>query len=116
MEFCRKHNCPLEDCEHHPHHAPRGFAYTTIDMDKGCKQLADHLAAEAAKGERIQKMSLGTACVIFHNIDNPDISEEEKAAAIFKVINMETHNGVTKASMLKVLRWLLELSFDIREE
>lgn len=115
MEFCRKHNCPLEDCQHHPSHAPRGFAYTARDMDTGCKRLADHLVEEAAKEERIQKMSMGTACVIFQNIDKPDISTEEKAAAIFKVINMETHNSITKAAMLKALRWLLELSFDIQE-
>ena len=49
------------------------------------------------------------------NIDALDISDEEKAAAIFKVVNMETHNSVTKASMLKVLRWLLEFSFEIKE-
>lgn len=116
MDFCRKHDCPFTDCEYHKKKAPFGIAYTSRAMDKVCKRLGDHLAAEAAKEERIQKMSLGTACAIFHNIDNPDISEEEKAAAIFKVINMETHNSVTKASMLKALRWLLELSFDIREE
>ena len=79
------------------------------------KRLADHLAEEAAKEERIQKMDMGTAYVIFQNIDALDISDEEKAAAIFKVVNMETHNSVTKASMLKVLRWLLEFSFEIKE-
>lgn len=115
MEFCRKRDCPLDDCQHHPSHALRGFAYTTTAMDVGCKRLDDYQAEEAAKAERIQKMSMGTACVIFQNIDNPDISTEEKAAAIFKIINMETHNSVTKASMLKALRWLLELSFDIEE-
>lgn len=115
MEFCRLHTCPMGDCEYHPCHAPRGFAYTSRDMDVGCKRLADYQAEEAAKADRIQKMSMGTAYVIFQNIDNPDISTEEKAAAIFKIINMETHNSVTKASMLKALRWLLELSFDIEE-
>ncbi len=116
MEFCRKRTCPLDDCQHHASQAPRGFAYTARDMDMGCKRLDDYLAGEAAKEERIQKMSLGTACVIFQNIDGPGISTEEKAAAIFKVINMETHNSITKAAMLKALRWLLELSFDIQEE
>lgn len=115
MVFCRLYKCPMDDCKYHPCHAPRGFAYTSRDMDVGCKRLADYQAEEAAKEERIQKMNLGTACVIFQNIDAPDISDEEKAAAIFKVINMETHNSVTKASMLKVLRWLLEFSFEIKE-
>lgn len=115
MEFCRKRDCPLEDCKYHSSHAPRGFAYTSRDMDVGCKRLADYQFEEAAKVDRIRRMNLGTACVIFQNIDKPDISTEEKAAAIFKVINMETHNSITKASMLKALRWLLELSFDIQE-
>lgn len=115
MEFCRKSVCPFTDCQHHSCHAPRSFAYTTRDMDPGCKRLDDYQAEEEAKAKRIQSMSTGTAYVIFRNIDNPDISTEEKAAAIYKIINMETHNSVTKASMLKALRWLLELSFDIEE-
>lgn len=115
MEFCRKHDCPITDCKYHQKRAPFGIAYTARDMDMGCKRLDDYLAGEAAKEERIQKMSLGTACVIFQNIDNSDISTEEKAVAIFKIINMETHNSITKAAMLKAIRWLLELSFDIRE-
>lgn len=117
MEFyCRLSKCPLEDCEYHSRHAPHGCAYTCRDMDVGCKRLADYQAEETAKAERIRRMNTGTAWAIFQNIDNPDISTEEKAAAIFKIINMETHNSVTKASMLKALRWLLELSFDIQEE
>lgn len=116
MEYCGNPKCPLMDCEHHSCHAPGGCAYTTWRMDLSCKRLADYQAEEAAKAERIRRMNTGTAWAIFQNIDNPEISTEEKAAAIFKIINMETHNSVTKASMLKVIRWLLELSFDIQEE
>lgn len=112
MEYYGNPKCPLMDCEYHSCHAPGGCAYTTWRMDLSCKRLAGYQAEEA---DRIQKMSIGTAYVIFQNIDSLDISTEEKAAAIFKVINMETHNSVTKASMLKALRWLLELSFDIKE-
>lgn len=115
MEYCGNPKCPLTDCEHHSCHAPGGCAYTTWRMDLSCKRLADYQAEETAKEERIQKMDMGTAYVIFQNIDALDISDEEKAAAIFKVVNMETHNSVTKASMLKVLRWLLEFSFEIKE-
>jgi len=67
-------------------------------MDDTCARYKDYMAEEAAKRDRIQRMTIGNACVIFQSIDTPDISEEEKAAAIFKVI-----------------RWLLELSFDIQE-
>lgn len=115
MEFCRKTKCPFTDCEHHPGHAPRGFAYTATPRDKDCKRLADYLVDEAKKEDRIRRMTLGDAYIIFQNIESDKISTEEKAVAIHKIINMETHNSVTKAMMLKVIRWLLELSFDIQE-
>ena len=70
---------------------------------------------EAAQADRIRNMSFGTAYMIFQNIDIPDFSIDEKGTAILKIISMETHNSVTKASMLKALRWLLELSFAITE-
>lgn len=70
---------------------------------------------EAAQADRIRNMSFGTAYMIFQNIDSPDFSIDEKGTAILKIISMETHNSVTKASMLKALRWLLELSFAITE-
>lgn len=115
MEFCRAKTCPFEDCPHNPHHAPHGFAYTSLPMDEDCTRYKEHLAAEAAKAERIRTMTTGTAYRIFNAIEDEDVSNEEKAAAIYKIINMETHNSVTKAMMLKVIRWLLELSFDIYE-
>ncbi len=116
MEFCRKRSCPIEDCQHHPSHALRGFAYTARDMDKGCKRLDDYLAGKAAKEERIQKMTHGIAYRIFHDIENPNVSTEEKGAAILKIIDMETHNSVTKAAMLKVIRWLWNQVFELTEE
>ena len=60
-------------------------------------------------------MRFGKAYAIFANIESPDYTDEEKGAAILQILKMETHNSVTKASMLKALRWLLELSFDIEE-
>lgn len=116
MEFCRTCKCPFEDCQHHPHHAPNGIAYTSLPMDRDCKRLAGYLADEAAKEDRIRHMTFGGAYAIFKDIENPDISAEEKGTAILKIINMETHNSVTKAMMLKVIRWLLELAFDLPEE
>ena len=60
-------------------------------------------------------MKFGKAYAIFARIDSPDYTDEEKGAAIHTILKMETHNSVTKASMLKVLRWLLEFSFEIKE-
>lgn len=50
-------------------------------------------------------MNIGRACGIFKNI-NGDYSDEEKLEAIRLVIDMETHNGITKVNMLCALNWL----------
>lgn len=61
-------------------------------------------------------MTKGRALAIFENIENASVSIEEKGLAIYIVMNMATHNSVTKASMLKVIRWLLDRAFEIKQE
>lgn len=61
-------------------------------------------------------MNKGRALAIFDNIENASESIEEKGAAILIVMNMETHNSVTKASMLKVIRWLWDRVFELEQE
>lgn len=51
-------------------------------------------------------MRIGKACAIFLNIDSPDYSPNEKGRAIQMVADMPTHNGITKDSMLRVIKWL----------
>lgn len=51
-------------------------------------------------------MNIGTATAIFSRINDSDISYKDKITAIGEVVNMPTHNGITKAQMLEVLRWL----------
>ena len=58
-------------------------------------------------------MNIGTARVIFENINSDEYSEIEKALAIYRIMYMETHNSVTKASMLKVIRWLWDRHFEL---
>ena len=58
-------------------------------------------------------MNIGKARAIFDNIENASESIEEKGEAILIVMNMETHNSVTKASMLKVIRWLWDRIFEL---
>ena len=58
-------------------------------------------------------MNKGRALAIFENIENVSESIEEKGEAIHIVMNMETHNSVTKDSMLKVIRWLWDRAFEI---
>lgn len=57
-------------------------------------------------------MNIGKACAIFENINSEKYSEYEKAMAIYIVMNMETHNSVTKASMLEAIRWLWDRNFE----
>lgn len=53
-------------------------------------------------------MTKRMATAIFKDIHNDGTDVETKLTAIQDVIDMETHNGVTKTDMLEVLRWLVE--------
>ena len=57
-------------------------------------------------------MNIREAMEIFEDINNTGYSECEKVMAIYRVMYMETHNSVTKASMLKVIRWLWDRQFE----
>ena len=59
---------------------------------------------------------LGKARAIFDDIDNATETVEEKGLAIRMVLDMETHNSVTKASLLKVLDWLWNQHFELEED
>ena len=58
-------------------------------------------------------MNIGKACGIFSDIENENYTAEEKGEAILQVVQMNTHMGITKKSMLKVIWWLLNLVFDL---
>lgn len=57
-------------------------------------------------------MALGEAIAIFNMIDASHKTTEEKGEAIKRVLDMETHNSITKDSMLKVIKWLWDLAFE----
>ena len=63
----------------------------------------------------IVRMNLGRARAIFDNIENATESTAEKGLAIRMVLDMETHNSVTKASMLNVLNWMWHQCFEMEE-
>ena len=48
------------------------------------------------------------ASAIFKDIHNEETEVEDKITAIQEVIDMPTHNSITKKSMLEVLHWLIE--------
>ncbi len=61
-------------------------------------------------------MNIGKACAIFNQIDNSDYTVEEKGEAILRVLQMPTHMGITKTTMMKVILWLLDLAFEIPKD
>ena len=60
-------------------------------------------------------MNIGKARTVFENINSDKYSDILKAMAIYRVMHMETHNAVTKASMLEVIRWLWDRQFELVE-
>ena len=53
-------------------------------------------------------MKDGTEMAVFKHIREEKYSEEEKLIAIKKVLDMPTHNGITKDEILEAFRWILE--------
>jgi hypothetical protein len=51
-------------------------------------------------------MNKGTAMGVVKDITSDRFTDEEKAEAIYLVMNMATHNFVTKADFLNVIKWL----------
>lgn len=116
MTYCSNSLCPFKDCQHHISNAPRAVAVTCCDIDKTCRRYITWLAEEIMREERMKNMTIGTAVAIFLNIDREDIHDEEKGTAIHMVLDMPTHNSITKDKMLQVIRYLLHLAFDFEEE
>lgn len=61
-------------------------------------------------------MKIGRQVAIFNNIESDKFTDEEKALAIYDVMNMPTHNGVTKATAFKVIRYLWDRAYEIDNE
>lgn len=55
------------------------------------------------------------AMFIFININDKDFTDEEKVMAIYRVLQMPTHNSITKSDMLKALNWLWHSAYEIEE-
>lgn len=57
-------------------------------------------------------MNQGKACAIFKDIFNPAWTDIERGEVIKIVMNMETHNAITKKDMLNVIRYLWDMCFE----
>lgn len=63
----------------------------------------------------MELMKISKANSIFNHLDSKEYTDEEKALAIKMIIDMPTHNGITKAQILKATRWLWEQCWQIEE-
>jgi hypothetical protein len=61
-------------------------------------------------------MSSSQAFEIISCLDDPEITNKEKAVAIHIVMGQPKRNNVTKAQMERMIRWLWELSFQWTDE
>lgn len=61
-------------------------------------------------------MNIGMARAIFENLEKCGQPIEVKGMAIRKIIDMETHNSVTKAQMLKAMNWMWNQIFELKQE
>lgn len=50
-------------------------------------------------------MSVTKAISIFKDIENEKYSITEKLESLFVVLNMPTHNSITKAEFIKAFQW-----------
>jgi hypothetical protein len=60
-------------------------------------------------------MNIGKACAIFAQIESDQYTDLEKGIAVYMVMAMPTHNGITKDAMLRVIRWMFQQIFEIED-
>lgn len=61
-------------------------------------------------------MNIGKAAAIFKQIESDAYTDEQKAIAIYQVMNMPTHNSITKDQILKAMKWLWHQWYEITED
>ena len=52
---------------------------------------------------------------ILQEIDSEDYTDNEKGTAIYKMLDLETHNSITKKMLLGIVKYLFYLCFDIEK-
>lgn len=56
-------------------------------------------------------MNLGKACAIFKQLEKDEYTDAEKIEAIRMVLDMETHNSITKLDFMYALAWLWNFTY-----
>lgn len=57
------------------------------------------------------KMPIKKAIQIFVNLGNETISDEDKAMAVYLVLNMPTHLSICKEDVINAAKWLFDKAF-----
>ena len=60
-------------------------------------------------------MNIGKACAIFVQINSDKYTDNEKAIAIYDVLQMPTHNGITKDRALAVAKYLFNKIYEVED-
>lgn len=60
-------------------------------------------------------MSTGKAIAIVKDIQRTDVTDEEKALAIYVVMEMPTHMSITKDELINAIKWLWHYSWEYEE-
>lgn len=60
-------------------------------------------------------MATAKAYKIFHDLDNDQYTLEEKAVAIYMIMDMATHNSVKKDAFINACKWLWNQQFEWKE-
>lgn len=61
-------------------------------------------------------INVGKANAVFEQIESDKYSEDEKLRSILVVLDMPTHNGIKKDTILKALRWLFEYAIEVDDK
>ena len=64
----------------------------------------------------LDKMNIGRAIAIVTNIESDKFNDDEKTFAIYEVMNMPTHNSITKSVLIKVIKWMWHKFREIEKE
>ena len=80
--------------------------------------MGDHMANYKGINKDMQKYGINTgkACAVFKQIKSDKYSEDEKLRAIWTVLDMPTHNSITKDTILEAFRWLFDYAIEIAPE
>lgn len=63
------------------------------------------------KGE--VRMNAGKATAIFKQINENMYTDMAKLAAIYQVLNLPTHNGISKDSIIDAFKWMFDFGYEI---